>query len=340
MKVLLYFEGESMISGSGIGRALKHQQAALDAVGIEWTCDPSDDYDILHINTVGPNSSHMIKQAKELGRKVIYHAHSTEEDFRNSFVFSNTIAPMFKKHLINLYSQADLIITPTPYSKRLLEGYELQQPIYAISNGIDLQRFSYNEEKVKAFRKYFSLDEKDKVVLCVGLFFERKGILDFVEVAKRMPEYKFIWFGSINNMMIPSHVRDIVQGNHPNNVIFPGYVKGAIIEGAFSGSDVFFFPSYEETEGIVVLEALASHQNVIVRDIGVYDEWLFDQVNCYKGTNNDVFVQLIQDVIEKRVPSVKEEGYKTAQERSIDFIGQQLQSVYKQVLENNEKFNS
>lgn len=29
----------------------------------------------------------------------------------------------------------------------------------------------------------------------VGLYIERKGILDFVELAKRLPEYKFIWFG-------------------------------------------------------------------------------------------------------------------------------------------------
>ena len=35
MKVLLYFEGESMISTSGIGRALKHQQQALDAVHVK-----------------------------------------------------------------------------------------------------------------------------------------------------------------------------------------------------------------------------------------------------------------------------------------------------------------
>ena len=32
----------------------------------------------------------------------------------------------------------------------------------------------------------------------------------------------------------------------------------------------FLFPSREETEGIVVLEALASQQQVLVRDIPVY----------------------------------------------------------------------
>lgn len=333
MKVLLYFEGESLISSSGIGRAMKHQQQALDIVGVEWTCDPNDDYDILHINTFGPSSLHIIKQARELGRKVIYHAHSTEEDFRNSFIFSNAIAPMFKKHLVNVYSQADYIITPTAYSKRLLEGYGISQPIQAISNGIDLNRFRYDEEKVKAFRKYFSLDDRDKVALCVGLFFERKGILDFVEVARSLPEYKFIWFGSINGLMIPTQIREVIQGKHPSNVILPGYVKGAILEGAFSGSDVFFFPSYEETEGIVVLEALASHQNVIVRDIGVYDDWLIDGVNCYKGKLNTDFVKLIRGVVRKDFPSLKEEGYKIAEQRSLAVVGEQLKAVYEKVMQ-------
>ncbi len=65
------------------------------------------------------------------------------------------------------------------------------------------------------------------------------------------------------------------------NVLFPGYIKGDIIEGAYSAADLFFFPSYEETEGIVVLEALASRQNVLVRDIPVYKGWLSNGRNAY-----------------------------------------------------------
>lgn len=57
MKVLLFFEGEKVISTSGIGRALKHQKQALTMAGIEYTLDPNDDFDILHINTVGPASA-------------------------------------------------------------------------------------------------------------------------------------------------------------------------------------------------------------------------------------------------------------------------------------------
>lgn len=333
MKILLYFENEKLIKTSGIGRAMKHQMEALESQGIDYTTDPdSEDYDILHVNTYMINSSRLIAKAKKEGKKVVVHAHSTEEDFRDSFILSNQLSPIFKKIIMNVYSEGDYILTPTPYSKKLLEGYGLTQPIEDISNGIDIRRFDYDVEKIKAFRKYFSLKDEDKVVIGVGLYFDRKGILDFVEVARQLPEYKFIWFGYTPLYTIPKHIRDVVNEDHPINVLFPGYVKGPIIEGAFSGSNAFFFPSKEETEGIVVLEALASRQNVIVRDIPVFDPWLEDKVNCYKGTTNDEFVDLICGVVENTLPSTKEAGRKTAEQRSIEEIGKRLKAIYEKVL--------
>lgn len=331
MKVCLYFEAEKLIQTSGIGRALKHQKAALEAVGVEYTLDPYDDYDILHINTVGPTSFPVISFAKKEGRKVIYHAHSTEEDFRDSFILSNQVAPLFKRHLVNLYKKADLIVTPTPYSKKLLEGYGLKPKIVDLSNGIDLQRFEYDEEKVKAFRKYFSLKPSDQVVLSVGLYFERKGILDFMEVARQLPEYKFIWFGFTPLYSIPKEVRHMVQ-NPPSNVILPGYVKGAIIEGAFMNSDIFFFPSKEETEGIVVLEALAAHQQVVLRDIPVYDPWMVNLENCYKGESVEEFVSIISKLMKHELPSTRDAGQEVAFERSIKAVGERLKAIYEEVL--------
>ncbi len=328
MRVLLYFEGEDLIKISGIGRAFEHQKRALTSAGIEYTTDPWDpDYDILHINTYGANSEAIIRNARKNGKKVVYHAHSTEEDFRNSFIFSNMLAPLVKSRLVSLYSKADALITPTPYSRQLLLNYGITLPIYAISNGIDMDRFGYNEEKVRAYRKYFSLTGEEKVVIGVGLLFQRKGLPDFVEVAKLLPQYKFIWFGDINKMVIPKDIADITE-NHPDNVIFPGYVKGPLIEGAYLDADCFFFPSYEETEGIVVLEALASRQNVVLRDIGAFSPWMQNGVNCYMGTDNKTFAEMIENVIEGRIPSLTEAGYRVAAERSIDKIGQQLKEVY------------
>ena len=196
MKVLIYFEGQQLLSKSGIGRAFDHQKKALESAGVPYSTDENElDFDILHINTYGLNSQRMVRRAKRADKKVIYHAHSTEEDFRNSFIGSNQVSAIYKKHLVRLYSSADFIITPTLYSKKVIEGYGIEQPIEAISNGIDLTRFNRNVEKEKQFRDYFQLPPDKKVIISVGLYFERKGLVDFVEVARRFPEYTFIWFG-------------------------------------------------------------------------------------------------------------------------------------------------
>lgn len=332
MKVLLYFEAEKLIGISGIGRAQKHQMMALESAGVDYTTNPNEDYDLLHINTVLFSSNAMIQKAKKEGKPIIYHAHSTEEDFRNSYIFSNQVSPLFKKHLIALYSKANEIITPTPYSKKLLEGYGIDKPITAISNGIDLSRFRYDEEKIKAYRRYFNIQDDDKVIISVGLLFERKGILEFFEVAKALPEYKFIWFGTTASVSIPKKISDAIE-NRPMNVIMPGYVKGAIIEGAYLDADCFFFPSHEETEGIVVLEALAAKQQVILNDIGAFDPWMKDGLNCYKGKNVQDFIRLIKAVIEGTLKDTKKEAYLTAKERSISEIGKQLKEVYLRVYE-------
>ena len=124
---------------------------------------------------------------------------------------------------------------------------------------------------------------------------------------------------------------EIVEGAHPPNVEFPGYFKGAVFQGAMSGADAFFFPSYEETEGIVVLEALASHQHVVLRDIPVYEGWI-DETSAELGKTVDDFVQSIQNILDKKVDK-REAGYQVAVSRSMDNVAHQLVEAYRQVME-------
>ncbi|AMC92494.1 glycosyl transferase family 1 [Erysipelothrix larvae] len=331
MRILLYTKNESVYSKSGIGRAMKHQVRALSAAGVDFTQNQHDDYDIVHINTVDPSSLTMIQSAKRNHKKVVIHAHSTEEDFKNSFIFSNQIAPLFKMHLVHTYKKGDMILTPTPYSKGLIESYGITKPIVAVSNGIDLDAYKKDEVKIQAFRKYFNLSETDKVVMSVGLYFERKGIHDFIEIARHFPHVKFIWFGYTSPSATTSKVKRAIK-EKPDNVILPGYIAGDIIKGAYQSADLFFFPSYEETEGIVVLEALASKIQVLVRDIGVYEGWLENNKNCYMETKNEMFILKIRELLNHDCKDTIKAGYEVAKSRSIEEIGQQLKEIYERVM--------
>lgn len=330
MKVLLYTEFENQIKKSGLGKAINHQMQALDDNNIPYTRNEKDDYDIIHINFYGLKSYFMAKKAKKKNKKVIYHAHSTEEDFRNSFKFSNQLAPIFKWWICKCYKLGDHIITPTPYSKKLLEGYGLKN-ISAISNGIDTNFFKKDELLGEQFRKKYNFKENDKVVMGIGLYLERKGILDFVELAKRLPQYKFIWFGYTDLKLVPKKIRKAVTANLPN-LIFAGYVEPEMIKSALSGADLYIFPTLEETEGIPIMEACACKQKALIRDIPVFEGWLNDSKNVYKAKDLDEFEIKIKKILNNELPDLTDEAYKVALSRDVKKVGAELIKVYEDVL--------
>ena len=84
--------------------------------------------------------------------------------------------------------------------------------------------------------------------------------------------------------IIPKEIKKAVA-EKPENVIFAGFMPPVILRDAYCGADAFAFFSYEETEGIVVLEALSCEIPVIVRDIPVYEKWLEDGVQVRKATD-------------------------------------------------------
>ena len=331
MKVFLYTEGEKIFSKSGLGKAIKHQMKALESVGIEYTTKQKDDWDIVHMNFYGPNSFALAHLARMKGKKVVYHAHSTEEDFKNGFIFSNKTSKLFKQWIVKCYKLGDVIITPTPYSKKLLEGYGIKKKIYALSNGIDLKKFKRDESKGKQFRKLYGYSEDDKVIIGIGLYIERKGIVDFVKLAKRLPEYKFIWFGYSPLEASTKAVRNAVN-TKLDNLTFAGYVEHNIIMQALNGCDLYLFPTLEETEGIPILEAAACKTKALIRDIPVFDEWLEDGVNVYKAKDLNEFETKIKKIINNELPDLTEEAYKVAEERDINKIGIKLKEIYEEVL--------
>lgn len=92
------------------------------------------------------------------------------------------------------------------------------------------------------------------------------------------------------------------------------------------------FPTREETEGIVTLEALASRCPLIVRDHPVFNPWLIDKVNCYKGKSIEDFSNLVGYCLNHRDETLIENGYQVAKARDLKIIGQKLKMIYEEEL--------
>lgn len=300
----------------------------LERAGVATTAQWAEPSAVVHINTVFPDSPVAAWLARRRHQKVIYYGHSTMEDFRNSFKCSNLLAPLFKRWIIRCYELGDVVITPTPYSKKLLESYGIKKPIYSLTNGIDTAFFAPSPERRAAFRAKYRLCPDTKAVISVGHYIERKGLLDFVELARSMPDVRFFWFGYTNRNLVPKSIRSALE-NAPENVCFPGYVERDELRDAYCGCDLFAFLSREETEGIVMLEALACGIPALVRDIPVYEGWLVDRKNVYKARGLAEFKEKAEGILTGDLPDLTAAGLLIAQERSLEAAGEKLLDIYR-----------
>ena len=293
----------------------------------------------MHINTIALKSYEILKQAKKQGKPVIYHTHTTYEDFRGSIKGSYFLSPVIKFWTTKLYNEADYLISPSEYTKNLIKSKYLKKDkeIRVISNGVSIEKFNKNEKlKEKFLQEYKDIyDTRKPLIITAGLPFERKGIRDFVKVVEKCTDYQFMWFGSSSvKTMVPTRIRNIIE-NPPENLIFPGYVDKDILIGAFSAAKAFLFMTYEENEGIVVLEALSTKLPLVVRDIPVYEDWLEDGKNCFKARNNDEFCIKIKNIVENNVENldeIKENAYKVACMRDLKKVGEKYREYYEEIL--------
>lgn len=281
-----------------------------------------------------------MKKAKKNGIPVIYHTHTTYEDFKGSVKFSNEIAPLIRFWAKKVYNAADYLISPTEYTKNLIKTKYLneEKEIRVISNGVNIDKFCKDENLKKKFLDEYKIEKP--IIITAGLPFERKGIKDFIKIVEKCPEYEFLWFGSSSiKPMLPKNIQKIID-NPPKNLTFPGYVDKDILIGAFSAAKAFLFMTYEENEGIVVLEALSAELPLIVRDIPVYEDWLKHNENCLKAKSNDEFFNHLISVVEGKVENLDEivqNGYTVAKERNLKRIGEKYKEYYEYILNKNKK---
>ena len=95
-----------------------------------------------------------------------------------------------------------------------------------------------------------------------------------------------------------------------------------------NGCDLYLFPTLEETEGIPIIEACACSCDSIIRDIPIFDDWLYDGINVYKAKDVDEFERKIKLFLNNKIPSVSKNAYDVAKQRDISKIGEELKKIY------------
>jgi 1,2-diacylglycerol-3-alpha-glucose alpha-1,2-glucosyltransferase len=356
VRALNYLELEDRLARSGIGTAARHQRKALAATDIDVVTSPwigeslrsamestisggafFVDYDLAHLNVIGPGSIAVARHAKRYDIPLVLHAHVTREDFAESFRFSNQLAGPLGRYLRWFYSQADLILTPSDYTRGLLEDYPVAAPIETISNGVDTEALTGYEDRRTEYRERYDLD--GMVVFAVGNVFERKGLTTFGRLARRT-NYDFVWFGPYDTGPQASKTVKHWTSNPPANLTFTGWIDD--IRGAYGAGDVYLFPTKNENQGIAVLEAMATGKAVVLRDIPVFEEFFTHGEDCLKASTITEFEDALHrlsadpDLRDRLGANARE----TAEDHTLDRVGERLASIYRRLVDDEARFYS
>ena len=347
MRVCNYLELESRLVRSGMGTSAAHQRRALADTDWEVITSPwrggrpsravqhalvgdgaFEAFDLLHCNFVGPGSLAAARHAKRHDVPLVLHAHMTREDFGESFRLSTEIAPALGVYLRWFYSQADLVLCPSEYTKRVLESYPVDAPVRPVTNGVDLDSLSGFEDLRGAYRERFDLE--GLVVFSLGNVFERKGLTTFCELA-RETDYEFAWFGPYETGPEASAPVRYWTEHPPENVTFTGWIEDK--RGAFGAGDIYCFPTKDENQGIAVLEAMACGKPVVLRDLPVFREFFTDGEDCLLCSTREEFREALSRLEDPDLRRrLGERARRTARDHSLERVGRELSRAYRDVL--------
>ena len=283
------------VKGQGVGSAYMEQVKLIKeelSDKFEVTENARVKADITHYHTINLGYYLGKKSMTKNGVSVGY-VHMLPETVDTSLNLPKLARKIFYSYMIKFYDSMDYLVTVNPYFIGRLEHYGVSRDkVTYIPNYVSSDKFHPlpPEEKARLRNKY-GIPRDKFVVICAGQLQVRKGFFDFLEIAKKCPDMYFAWAGDFSFGAITDGYKEItkVREDPPENLKFLGMIERDNMNEIFNIGDVMFLPSFEELFPMTILEAMCAHVPILLRDLEIYNDILFDFY--YRETSVDGFIK-------------------------------------------------
>jgi 1,2-diacylglycerol 3-alpha-glucosyltransferase len=218
-------------------------------------------YDILHIQT--PFIAHYVgvALAKKLNipRVETYHTYFEEYLYHYVPVLPKAWMKFVARHYTKTQcNDLDAVIVPSSAMREVLSNYGVKTYTEVLPTGIELDKFQ-NGDGGK-FRRAYDIPLERPTLIFIGRVAFEKNI-DFLlkvvdQVRKTIPDVLLLVAGE--GPALP-HLKKLATALHlNNNLLFLGYLdRNTELLDCYASGDAFVFASNTETQGLVLLEAMA-----------------------------------------------------------------------------------
>lgn len=249
--------------------------------------------------------------------------------------YAGLLAPIVKPFLklwTKYYSKKfDLIITPTPSMAKMLKSYGVKNDIVALPTGIIIKDYD-SLHKTKA-RTDLGLNPEKIYILTVGRLAEEKNVKqllkDFGRLYVRLPNVHLLLAGDGPDRKIYEAI--VETRKLQDSVTFLGNLAHDKLIPYYSASDIFAFPSLTDTQGIVLIEAMASGLPCVVYDsLGPGDIVKHEECGLKAKVGGDQFFQFMFELAndEKLRDRISVGAQRESRKYSIEKTTDQLEQIY------------
>lgn len=219
------------------------------------------DFDIVHIQT--PFVAHYlgVRLARELGVPRVETYHTFFEEYLHFYVpflpkqFTRFLARRLSSHQCN---NLDGMVVPSSAMLAALCGYGIETHAEVIPTGLEPESFELGDGA--AFRLLHGIPVQRPVLAYVGRVAFEKNIGFLLRVLARVkqdvPDVLLVVAGE--GPALSGLRQETVKLGLSSNVLFVGYLdRRRELPDCYRSADVFVFASHTETQGLVLLEAMA-----------------------------------------------------------------------------------
>ncbi|MFM8390937.1 MAG: glycosyltransferase [Methylophilaceae bacterium] len=224
-------------------------------------------FDIIHVHT--PFVAHMLglRLGKLLSIPVVETYHTFFEDYLHLYLpiipkrIARAIARLISRRQCNA---VDGVISPSQPMLDVLRQYGVQQYAEVIPTG--LQQQSFATASPEKFRQAFAIAKERPMALYVGRVAYEKNISFLIDmwqhVVKQMPEALLVIAGE--GPAEKSLQQQCAKLGLNQHIQFIGYLdRNTMLNACYRAADVFVFSSLSETQGLVLIEAMAQATPVV-----------------------------------------------------------------------------
>jgi len=243
-----------------------------------------NDFDVVHVHDCNIRFFVMMFASFFKIKKRIYHIHSI--NFDGSFIAKKIKKFCFK---LNLFFSNQILSCSNEAARIKLKNKKFT----IINNGINVDKFKFNEIERKKMRSLLKINNNCKIILCVGRLSLVKNFSFMIDIMKKLTynnaDCKLIIVGDGEER--ENLIEKVEKNNIQKNVIFVG--KQSEVEKYYSAADLFCLPSLREGLGIVLIEAQANGIPCIAsvnvpKEVNITNEVVFIDTNNEEGWINQI----------------------------------------------------